>query len=718
MKTPGKMEVKPQLGLDQRIPADPGTANRMENFTYDAQTHSWDNYVGFEIYTSHRGFPTTYFPNLATDSIYCWQRHSSAQQWILFESNGVLYWMNATPGATTVSNSLDANRTIPAANEGGSSYSPFGKYLIITNGNDGPIKWRGQKNRTYKLGWHNRPAAPSGVPPLNVPGDGRPFNFVGGTAYFQLGQDEIGFIDKYMDNSFWGLGSIIIAEENSYFWRVSFVNENGSESPISEASGEVTWETETFTKGSNVLANLPCVKVTLPLGPVGTVARRLYRTKNNVGTDFYFVQQITNNVDTFIFDHTQDAALGATAPGENDSITFPASGARFSATFKNCLWLDGGPLNPSRLWRSAPLQLDTYSAFDYFEVGTTEGGDITALFPYYNSLIVFRENAIDLIRGDPLQGFQLVPFIQGIGTQSPKSIVVIPNMGVMFLSADGVYLIAGGLDGGSTLSVNKVSTAIDGLIERMSPDLLPKAVAIYSHKWREAHWYISIDSKPKLNLGIVFHQDSGQWTTRNNNSYKVGCLTTDKDGNIIYGVNQPPDLPAQDPNTGIYVISASGNGGYSSVTVGESTTYSEAGALSCKFRSQWMDFGNPYIKKQPKYLYLYMLTTGDQSIPVTMHKDRDWSRSVLGAGRVMQVSDFTDQPTYRDLTASTQLKVPATWDSTKWQDRTLTCIRYPIALGSCSEFAFSWDTTLPLIFMGYSVEFAASSIETLKGKVT
>jgi hypothetical protein len=715
MKTPGKMEVKPQLGLDERIPADPGTANRMENFTYDAQTHSWDNYVGFELYTSARGFPTSYWPNAPTDSIYCWQRHSSAQQWLLWEANSVLYWMNVSPGAATVSNILDLNRTVPAANQPGSFYQPFGKYLIISNGSDGPIKWRGQKNRTYSVGWSTRPAAPSGVPPTNVPGDGTPNNFIGGTAYFQLGQNEIGFIDRYKDSTFWGLGSIVVAAENQYTWRVSFVNENGSESPISEASGEVAWVTETITKGANVYANLPCVKVTLPVGPVGTVARRLYRTKNN-GDEHFFVQQIQNNVDTFIFDHVQDSALGATAPSENDSITFPAAGARFSATFKNCLWLDGGALNPSRLWHSQPLQLDSYSAFDYFEVGTSSGGDITALFSYYNSLIVFRENAIDLIRGDPVNGFELVPFVTGIGTKSPHSIVVVPNMGIMFLSTDGVYLITGGLDGGAQLNINKISTAIDGIIERMSPDLLPKAVAIYSHKWREAHWYISIDSKPKLNLGIVFHQDSGQWTTRNNNAYRVGCLTTDKDGNIVYGVNQANNLPAQDPNTGIMVISASGNGGYSSVTTGESTVYSEAPALSCKFRSQWMDFGNPYIKKQPKYLYLYMLTTGDQTIPVTMHKDRDWSRSVVGEGKLMQVGDYTLQPTYRDLTAPTQVGNPGVWDATRWQDRTLTCIRYPIVLGSCSEFAFSWDTPKPLVFMGYSVEYAASAIETLKGR--
>ena len=73
--------------------------------------------------------------------------------------------------------------------------------------------------------------------------------------------------------------------------------------------------------------------------------------------------------------------------------------------------------------------------------------------PYYNSLLVFRENAIDLIRGDALNGFELIPFIQGVGTLSPHTIVPIPNLGLSFLSQDGIYLMRGGLDGGCDLQL-------------------------------------------------------------------------------------------------------------------------------------------------------------------------------------------------------------------------------------------------------------------------
>jgi len=718
MKTAGKMQVAPQLGLDLRIPAANGSANEMENWCYDAKTKSWNNQVGYETFCSERGYPLSYYPNQPVDSIYCWRRHNSAQQWILFEAGGSLYYLNPSPGAITVSNTLDSSRTIPASNEPGSWYQPFGKYLVISNGNDGPLKWRAQKNRIYPVGWLNRPSPPIGTPPTNKPGDGSPYNFIEGTDRYEQGQSELGGDTRFKDDAFIGLGSSTANAENSYSWRVSFVNENGSESPISEPSGLVRWTTETITKGTNTYENTPCVKVTLPVGPTGTVARRLYRTKNNVGTDFFFSMQIPNNVDTFVMDFKADSQLGATAPSENDSVAFPASGARFSATYKNCLFLDGGALMPNRLYHSKPLQCDTYGAFDYFETGTSLGGDITALFTYYNSLFVFREDAIDLVRGDPLNGFELVPFVSGIGTRSPHTIQAIPNLGLMFLSTDGVYLLTGGLDGGSSLSINKISAEIDGLIERMSKDKLSKFVSIYSHQWREAHFYISTDGNPKLNTGIIFHQDSGAWTTRDNLSYKVGCLTTDKDGNIIYGANQAYDLSNNDPVTGIQVISRARPMGYVSVGSGEDIQYNQGAAFSATFKSQWMDMGSPFQKKQPKYLYLYIQTTGDAPLALSFHKDRNWARFVTADAKQMQIGDAENQPTYRETaTPNTDEGVAAVWGQTFWQDPTITCIRYPIVLGSCSEFAFSFDTgATPVVFFGYAVEYQASTIETLRGK--
>ena len=249
----------------------------------------------------------------------------------------------------------------------------------------------------------------------------------------------------------------------------------------------------------------------IPSGPTGTVARRIYRTTND-GKDFFFLDEIKNNTDTFYVDYRDDTQLGSLAPFDSESIIFPALGCRFTATFKNCLFADGGIADGTRLYYSQPNQPDTFKDTNFFELGTREGGDITGFEIYYNSLLVFREQAIDLVRGDALNGFEIVPFITGIGTKSPHTIITVPGIGVMFLGIDGVYAINGGLDGGADLQVRKLSDPIQQYIERLALDGLPHACGIYSSQWREVHFYVAHDDGHRLSLGLIYHIDR-DWET-------------------------------------------------------------------------------------------------------------------------------------------------------------------------------------------------------------
>ena len=137
------------------------------------------------------------------------------------------------------------------------------------------------------------------------------------------------------------------------------------------------------------------------------------------------------------------------------------------------------------------------------------------------------------MRGNAVNGFELVPFIQGVGTNSPHTVVAIPNVGISFLSEDGCYIIQGGLDGGSDLKLAKISLPIQEVFERMNPDLLPSAVGAFSQKWRELHYYVGIDGGGGtegglLNQGLIYHIDNGQWTFRSGD-YPVACVSSDRD---------------------------------------------------------------------------------------------------------------------------------------------------------------------------------------------
>jgi len=701
MKTSNRLEVFPQKGIFIGIPAAADSANRLENFKYDAKNKSWHNMLGYEKFFSNRNdfYPFNNANFRATDSVYVFQRHNGAQQWFLFETNGRLNYLNLSSGLFV---ELQDERLVPTPDQPHTSYEPFGRYVIITNGNDGPIKFRGQPraDAIQDLGWRQAPGTPV-IRPVGDP-DSSPQTFLDSTDSFF--NDEVAE-DEQAQTDYRGLGSDTANDVNRYSYKVSFLNEAGSESPLSQASVSTKWTSVSTTRGADSGVLLTGLIIEIPTGPQGTVARRIYRTTNNTES-YFFCEQLNNNIDTVFTDFKADSQLGAAAPLASDSIIFPAPGCRFSATFKNCLFVDGGQMDPTRLYYSRPLQPDTYKNDDYFEVGTREGGDITGLMPYYNSLLVFRENAIDLIRGDALNGFELIPFIQGVGTLSPHTIVPIPNLGLSFLSQDGIYLMRGGLDGGSDLQLTKISVGLQEFFDRISRDLLPAAVGVYSQKERELHYYMSIDGKPTLNLGIVYHTDNGEFSTRD--SFPVKCVTTDKDGNIIFGYNDnnvysgaPAKSAGEEWKGGLGVISGIRQMGYV-----EDSGISDGPDVNSKFRSAWHDFEKKKKKKHVKYVYLYILTKGNVDIRLEYYKDRNWANGQESEFENLQRADQADQSVYgKDK-----------WQTAVWEDKLLTPLRFDIADGACTDFAFEFEAAQQIEFIGYAIEYEADRARIIQGK--
>ena len=108
-------------------------------------------------------------------------------------------------------------------------------------------------------------------------------------------------------------------------------------------------------------------------------------------------------------------------------------------------------------------------------------------------------------------------------------------MGVLFLGNDGVYAISGGLDGGSTLNISNISNGIGTLLEKRSVDVLGQACATYSPKMKEWQCYFPAFGTDNRIMGIVYHVEGGYWSQRS--GFGVGAVTTDFDGNVIFGNN-------------------------------------------------------------------------------------------------------------------------------------------------------------------------------------
>jgi hypothetical protein len=711
-----KLEVPKLGGVEEILPQPSGSATKVENFTVDPATGGWDNRIGYEKFFPNGVLYQPFTTERRIHSLYVWSTHSGARTFYLYESENIaaarcdLNFLVGNTGSGGGIVPIDRLRRIPTLNEPVTDYEPFGRYLIIVNGHDKPLKFDGEKenNQVHTLGWETIPAPPTpwGVDKNDTTGSGSRQNFI---IQAEVGAKQavpVGF------SQIIGLGYTEDNAKNAYRWRVSWVSESGSESPVSAESETMTWDTETSGATTEYDNKRQAVYLDdLPIGPAGTVARRIYRTKNlgsggssDAGALYYLVAEIKNNTDKSYVDYTPDQFLLNLAPSAADSVIFPCPGARFAASFKNCLFLDGGQADPTRVYFSNPLNPDSFSALNYFDVGVRDGGDITGLFAYYNNLILFRESSIELVRGDPVNGFNVVPFIQGIGCRAINSVTAVPGVGVMFLGNDGVYRIHGGLDGGSQVKVEKMTPGLVKTEKRFNSALLARASATYSPKWREWHCYMPVDGEEKPSFGLVYHVDKNAWSTRAN--FPVGCIASDQNGELIFGHNtgKPSGTPAT-WETGLFVVSRKRIDGYSvGIVEGESTAIPKV-AITSTYKSNWMDMGKAAQKKFVKYVYLHVMTKGDNAIPLKYFKDFDYD-GVTSSGEKMQRADHPDQAVFNT----------AIWDTAVWEDPMFTTIRYPIALSAASFFAFEVETNNDFVLVGYSLEFAANKTHTIKGK--
>ena len=110
-----------------------------------------------------------------------------------------------------------------------------------------------------------------------------------------------------------GLGIPTHNKVNKYRYKITFINNAGSESPLSAASEIVQWTTPST-------AYTFAVGVEIPIGDDDIIARRIYRTKNfsadggNDGSLYYYVTDIENNFERLYIDDVPDIGLASQAP--------------------------------------------------------------------------------------------------------------------------------------------------------------------------------------------------------------------------------------------------------------------------------------------------------------------------------------------------------------------------------------------------------------------
>lgn len=678
-------------GLNELQPQNPDHLSELSNWKTDDLTGGWSSKLGYEKFFTYRSDWVPFASMKKVDSLYYFNRHQGAQDSILFEAGGVLYHL-FEHGVTPTKQTLVADRTIPRSMEPSTQYIQAGRFLCLVNGYDRPTKFRAwpviDPNTTYRpslypLGFHQAPGTPVAwdveVNPATVSANG---------SVVSIWFKEVAEL---------GLG---IGENNkvsSYKWRVSFINNAGAESPLSPSTDTVSW-----TADSNAYRYACTIEI--PTGDNDIVARRLYRTKNfssDGGADgslYYYVTDIPNNYEELYIDDHPDIQLGAAAPSNTSSIVFPSLGCRYIDMYKDCLFIDGGVDNDTTIFYSNPSRPDQFSALDFITVANREGGGVTGFFGYFGYMLVFRENGIDLIQGD-YPNFVATPFQQHIGTRAVNTVTMVPGLGVLFLTVDGVYAVGANLEYSDTTSVKKVSHKIQDTISRMNVTNIAQATAVYSEKHREWQCYFASEGSDVNNLGIVYHVDKQAWSVRE--GFPVSKLVRNTDGDIIFGTTDTAGS-ADDP-AGLFVISKIRALGQRI----DGETMVDNDPPTSVMASAWLDMGDPTLKKKVHGVYLFIRTGGDTTISMEVYRDYDYNSYETTQGIKQQRADFADQNVY-DVVALDNDKY--------WEEPMVTPIRFDVHNGSCSWFRWRFSTTVDVVVVGYAVDFTASGTRIIAGK--
>ncbi len=244
----------------------------------------------------------------------------------------------------------------------------------------------------------------------------------------------------------------------------------------------------------------------IPIGPVGTTARYIYRIVGNAtqagaeaDTSYYLAATISNNIDTTANDTVTDAALvGYTAWDTSGKYNCTPPKGKFCNIHAERLWIAGNTTYKSDVYFSDDGNPDFFDPDDYDVVRVDDGDEITFITTFLGVLHVGKNNTIVkyYTDGSTVSGwYQSDPF-SFIGCPAPYSVAVSP-MGIIYLGRHGLYLFTG-------QESRLISDAVTPDIEDISQVDIAKCAGIYhNNEYRLS--YTSTKSGEYLNNRVLIY---------------------------------------------------------------------------------------------------------------------------------------------------------------------------------------------------------------------
>jgi len=409
-------------------------------------------------------------------------------------------------------------------------------------------------------------------------------------------------------------------EPGTWRYAVQFIDQWGNLSPLSGESKEVRVQRQpSYWFNSSAGAYGPTVVdrvrkqfacTSIATGPLGTVGRILYRTKdliNSGSTDFYEVP----------LNATESADAFATMP-DNVSTVYPDNIPDF--------WLVRKPVRPvmlrpfkiaalsfGRLWAAnfdgspgmvRPSMIGRWGTFLENEeiFPDPEGGEITGLLTAANGLLVFTETST--YRIEPYydgEGFRSMSVSQTVGCDSPSSTQTLPDGRSIWKGRDGFYAYDG-------TAIKSVSHDLSVPWKRHNAARAKQAVSAVDPTAGVYRCWVAIDGGRENTR--CYEYDGLGWRIRTDVAASSACTTKDHRKYMLAAGKS-------DTNYGVWILDHQ-------VKSYEPSTVLDRAA---RVETAWISAATSQTRKTTYQVRLWLIEHGSSNL--TVQVQRDWRNTVL-----------------------------------------------------------------------------------------
>ena len=521
-------------------------------------------------------------------------QHQGGRQWLVWEekaSASETLTLKYADFAGKTATTLQADRTLVPGPQAGTTYVEHANWLYMLNGYDEPVRWNGRE--LLRVGFSVLPPAPT-------------VQFAG---YDQADAAYSPIFDNYDANGFQrGVGEP--EAKYVYGYALVWVNDLGQRSP----PGPIAWyRGKNPDTTSSLRQGLESLAVSWDSAPEHVRGVILLRTENSFGLTALGQQGVTmyehssygHGAEWTVVDDKQDAELGAEYNPDSTGL-WPLS-VRYASMFKGTMFVAGSAEYPSRVWFSAPGFPEQMPAINYLQLGDSTTGPITGIRTTKNSLVVFKRRGIYLVKGNPADGFYSETLTEDTGCAAPRSLFEVPNLGTMFCSDSGFEVLVGALE--NTGTPTRVMHMTEGIAnvwrQEVNKAALEAIRCVPSARDREVWYMVPSNGDDRPQLGLVFHWDLQQWSTREGYPFSCGVETRDHRAVRYFGTHS-----AALPGVQVYSPAYDINGV----------------AVTSTYRSAWLQMGK---RTMVKHVVLHALNVA-RPISLEWHVDRDvayWNAS-------------------------------------------------------------------------------------------